>query len=130
MINKPKNVKRLITYYPTKGERCHMAIVREAKKQGLKHPGSRPMHILRNIVKKPRDLRPVRIGPPFEGKFSRGLHRAETVTVPFGLQHFFQQVIILRNIDHRSRLPDKVLFLLYIRRPLSARDPKRLFLPK
>ena len=50
MSNKPKNVKRLVTYYPTKGERCHMAMVREAKKQGLKHPGSRPMRILRNIV--------------------------------------------------------------------------------
>lgn len=50
MSNKPKGVKRLVTYYPTKGERCHMAMVREAKKQGLKHPGSRPMHILSNIV--------------------------------------------------------------------------------
>lgn len=50
MSNKPKNVKRLIEYHPTKGERCHMAMVREAKKQGLKHPGSRPMRILSNIV--------------------------------------------------------------------------------
>ena len=50
MSNKPKGVKRLVTYYPTKGERCHMAMVREAKKQGLKHPGSKPMHILSNIV--------------------------------------------------------------------------------
>ena len=50
MSNKPKDVKRLVTYYPTKGERCHMAMVREAKKQGLKHPGSRPMYIISNIV--------------------------------------------------------------------------------
>lgn len=49
MSNKPKNVKRLVTYYPTKGERCHMAMVREAKKQGLKHPGSRPMRVLKYI---------------------------------------------------------------------------------
>lgn len=50
MSNKPKDVKRLTEYYPTKGERRHTAMVREAKKQGLKHPGSKPMHILRNIV--------------------------------------------------------------------------------
>ena len=50
MSNKPKNVKRLTEYYPTKGERRHTAMVSEAKKQGLKHPGSKPMSILRNIV--------------------------------------------------------------------------------
>ena len=50
MSNKPKNVKRLIEYYPTKGERRHTAMVREAKKQGLNHPGSKPMQILSNIV--------------------------------------------------------------------------------
>ena len=50
MSNKPKDVKRLVTYYPTKDERRHIAMVREAKKQGLKHPGSRPMRILSNIV--------------------------------------------------------------------------------
>ena len=50
MSNKPKDIKRIVTYYSTKGERRHTAMVREAKKQGLKHPGSRPMHILSNIV--------------------------------------------------------------------------------
>ena len=49
MSNKPKDVKRLVTYYPTKGERCHMAMVREAKKQGFKHPGSKPMRVLKYI---------------------------------------------------------------------------------
>lgn len=50
MSNKPKDVKRLVEYIPTVSERCHIAIVREAKKQGYKHPGSKPMRILRNIV--------------------------------------------------------------------------------
>lgn len=36
MSNKPKGVKRLTEYFPTKGERSHMAMVCEAKKQGLK----------------------------------------------------------------------------------------------
>lgn len=50
MSNKPKNVKHLTEYYPTKGERRHTAMVREAKKQGFKHPGSKPIRILSNIV--------------------------------------------------------------------------------
>lgn len=50
MSNKPKNAKRLTEYYPTKGERRHTAMVHEAKKQGLKHPGSKHMRILSNIV--------------------------------------------------------------------------------
>lgn len=50
MSNKPKDVKRLVEYIPTVGEHCHIAMVREAKKQGYKHPGSKPMRILRNIV--------------------------------------------------------------------------------
>ena len=50
MGNKLKNCKRLVKYIPTIGERRHTAMVREAKKQGFKHPGSKPMHILRNIV--------------------------------------------------------------------------------
>lgn len=50
MSNKPKDVKSLVEYIPTIGERRHTAMVREAKKQGYKHPGSKPMHILRNIV--------------------------------------------------------------------------------
>lgn len=50
MSNKPKDVKRLVEYILTVGERCHIAMVREAKKQGYKHPGSKPMRILRNIV--------------------------------------------------------------------------------
>lgn len=50
MSNKPKNVKRLTEYYPTKGERRHTAMVSEAKKQYLKHPGSKPMCILCNII--------------------------------------------------------------------------------
>lgn len=49
MSNKPKNVKRLTEYHPTKGERCHTAMVREAKKQGFKHPGSKPMRVLKYI---------------------------------------------------------------------------------
>lgn len=50
MSNKPKNAKRLTEYYPTKGERRHTAMVREAKKQGLNYSGSKPMRILSNIV--------------------------------------------------------------------------------
>ena len=42
--------KRLVEYIPTVGERRHIAMVREAKKQEFKHPGSKPMHILRNII--------------------------------------------------------------------------------
>lgn len=49
MSNKSKNIKRLVPYYPTKCERRHIAMVREVKKQGFKHPGSKPMRILRNI---------------------------------------------------------------------------------
>ena len=50
MSNRFKSFKRLVEYIPTKGERRHIAMVREAKKQGFKHSGSKPMHILRNIV--------------------------------------------------------------------------------
>ena len=32
MSNKPKRVKRLTEYYPTKNKRSHIAMVREAKK--------------------------------------------------------------------------------------------------
>lgn len=49
MSNKPKNVKRLTEYHPTKDERRHTAMVREAKKQGFKHPGSKPMRVLKYI---------------------------------------------------------------------------------
>lgn len=49
MSNKPKNVKRLTEYHHTKGERRHTAMVREAKKQGFKHPGSKPMRVLKYI---------------------------------------------------------------------------------
>lgn len=49
MSNKPKNVKRLTEYHPTKGECRHTAMVREAKKQGFKHPGSKPMRVLKYI---------------------------------------------------------------------------------
>lgn len=49
MSNKPKNVKRLVEYVPTVGERRHTAMVREAKKQGYKHPGSKPMRVLKYI---------------------------------------------------------------------------------
>lgn len=49
MSNKPKNAKRLTEYHPTKGERRHTAMVREAKKQGFKHPGSKPMRVLKYI---------------------------------------------------------------------------------
>lgn len=58
MSNKPKNVKRLTEYYPTKGERRHTAMVREAKKQGLKHPGSKPIRVLSNIVPSKYNLIP------------------------------------------------------------------------
>ena len=50
MSNKPKKDKRLVEYIPTVGERRHIVMVREAKKQGYKHPGSKPMRILYNIV--------------------------------------------------------------------------------
>lgn len=50
MSNKFKNSKRIVEYIPTVGERRHTAMVREAKKQGYKHPGSKPMRILSNIV--------------------------------------------------------------------------------
>ena len=49
MSNKPKNVKRLTEYHPTKGERRHTAMVREAKKQDFKHPYSKHMRVLRYI---------------------------------------------------------------------------------
>lgn len=50
MSNKPKGVKRLTEYFPTKGECRHTAMVREAKKQGYKHPGSKTMSTLRRII--------------------------------------------------------------------------------
>lgn len=50
MSNRFKSFKRLVKYTPTKGERCHIAMVREAKKQGYKNPGSKPMNILRRII--------------------------------------------------------------------------------
>lgn len=50
MSNKPKGVKRLVPFKPTKGERRHIAMVREAKKQGISHPGSKPLIILSNII--------------------------------------------------------------------------------
>ena len=50
MSNKPKDVMHLIEYIPTKGERRHTAMVREAKKQGYKHPGSKTINILSRII--------------------------------------------------------------------------------
>lgn len=50
MSNKPKNVKRLVKYTSNKAERKHIALVREAKKQGYKHSGSKSMHVLHNII--------------------------------------------------------------------------------
>ena len=50
MSNKHKNTKRLVEYVPTVGERRHTAIVREAKKQGYKHPGSKLINVLRRII--------------------------------------------------------------------------------
>ena len=50
MSNKSKNVKRLVEYIPTVGECRHTAMIREAKKQGYKHPGSKPISILRRII--------------------------------------------------------------------------------
>lgn len=50
MSNKPKDVKRLTKYYPTKAERRHKSVVLEAKKQGLKHSGSKSMSTLSRII--------------------------------------------------------------------------------
>lgn len=50
MSNKPKNVKRLTEYYPTKAERRHKSMVLEAKKQDFKHPGSKSMSVLSRII--------------------------------------------------------------------------------
>lgn len=50
MSNKFKNSKRIVEYIPTVGERRHTAMVREAKKQEYKHPGSKSMNILRRII--------------------------------------------------------------------------------
>lgn len=50
MSNKLKNTKRLVEYIPTVGERRHTAMVREAKKQGYKHPGSKLINVLRRII--------------------------------------------------------------------------------
>ena len=63
MSNRFKSFKRLVEYTPTKGERRHIAMVREAKKQGFKHPGSKPMHILRNIV-------PIKLSSKFSKLFT------------------------------------------------------------
>ena len=41
---------RIIKYNHTKGERRHIALVREAKKQGYSNPGSKPIKILKNII--------------------------------------------------------------------------------
>lgn len=49
MSNKPKNVKRLVDYDYTKAELAHLSFVREAKKQGYKHPGAKRLNVLRNI---------------------------------------------------------------------------------
>lgn len=50
MSNKPKSVKRLVEYIDTPADRRHKALVNEAKKQGYKHPGSKPHSILLNII--------------------------------------------------------------------------------
>ena len=50
MSNKPKGVKRLTKYEPTKGERRHTNMVNVAKNAELKHPGSKPIRVLRNII--------------------------------------------------------------------------------
>lgn len=50
MSNKPKGVLRLTKYNKTVGERRHEALVREVKKQGYKHPGSKSLRSLLNIV--------------------------------------------------------------------------------
>lgn len=50
MSNKPKNVKRLVEYIPNKAERRHTALVREAKKQGYKHSGSKHISSLKRII--------------------------------------------------------------------------------
>ena len=51
MSNKPKNVKRLTEYHPTKGERRHESEVSAAKRAGFKHPGSKTDKTLYYIVK-------------------------------------------------------------------------------
>lgn len=50
MSNKPKGVLRLTKYNKTVGECRHEALVREVKKQGYKHPGSKFLRSLLNIV--------------------------------------------------------------------------------
>lgn len=50
MSNKPKGVKRLVEYKPTKAERRHKSYVREAIKQGAYHAGSKKVSILRRII--------------------------------------------------------------------------------
>ena len=61
MSNKLKNSKRLVEYIPNKSERRHIAMVREANKQGFKHPGSKPMRILCNIVPTAYSIIPSRL---------------------------------------------------------------------
>lgn len=58
MSNKPKSVKRLTEYYPTKGERTHEGFVKQAKAFASKrfgfskHQGSKKHSILR-LMKEP-----------------------------------------------------------------------------
>ena len=50
MSTKPEGALRLTKYNKTVGEHRHEALVREAKKQGYKHPGSKSLRKLLNIV--------------------------------------------------------------------------------
>lgn len=50
MSNKPKNAKRIVNYVPNKGERRHIALVNEARKQDYKNPGSKSLHTLKRII--------------------------------------------------------------------------------
>lgn len=49
MSNKPKNSNRIVEYVPNQAERSHISMVREAKKRGFKHSGSKAMSVLRSI---------------------------------------------------------------------------------
>ena len=50
MSNKPKGVKRLEELKPNKKTRRHIALVREARKQSYKNPGSKKLKTLLHIV--------------------------------------------------------------------------------
>lgn len=50
MSNKLKGAARIYPYVKTKGELRHEALVREARKQGHKHPGSKRLHVLCQVV--------------------------------------------------------------------------------